>query len=160
MCNLCLGRKGTAVLREEARDIIWLRVSSSLPHLGLTFFSAQSLTELLLIQFAQNSWENTSFPVHHSISGIACHHFRKSFSCFLFSYVISYGSGSVEITTNLLVRGYAGCSGISRVFLQPLEGGRDQAVCWRLKALIFINREHSQINWLHNCFSMGLGYPE
>lgn len=40
MCNSCLGSRGIAIPREEARGIFWLRVSSSLPHLGLTFFSS------------------------------------------------------------------------------------------------------------------------
>lgn len=37
VCSSCLGRKGIAIMREEVRGIIWLRVSSSLLHLGLFF---------------------------------------------------------------------------------------------------------------------------
>lgn len=94
-----------------------------------TFFSAQSLSELLLMQFAQSSWENTSFPMCHSISGIVFHHVRKSFSYSHLFSAISYSSGLVEITLSLIVRGYAGCSGtISRVLLQSLEEERSDCL--------------------------------
>lgn len=132
MCSSCLGRKGIAILREEARGIIWLRLSSSLPHLGLTFF------------FQHNHWLSCFWYSLHRIvgktlpsqcimvfQGLFFITLGNLFLILIFFCVISYGSGLAEITINLIVKGYAGCSGVSRVFLQSLEGGK---IRWSVKA--------------------------